>query len=706
MELQRLRRREAVAEQPVGGSMREGHQSQMQRRNLSPIAADRANDGDGAAISSCRVRQESRKEHSSTKKRTRRLGTTFLILKLMMVTMMAVLDRPWGFLAVLVAVNPVKGVATESPDDLVSTPGADGDQDTAAQTIRESSEGKGVNRNTTGERQEQVGDQNQQPLNPRKMPPALRFAGTGNIVQIVDTVKDSFLDPMASDPSCGGTSDGSNDDDCYAPPQSTIEVEERTVEVTTTKWDATCFKGGGDDIEMDEELTVDKAGPKSEPEEGGVCMGSTTTTEEVIQKVDKHWGHDPKILKMRDKLRAQSRQSLHDSRPPVFLLPGLASTRLVAWRFKRCLGALSSDIKVQDNVWLNINLVIRMGSVDVDCMKQCLELGLNQSDTNDWSVGCKLRPDEGLDAIASLAPGGIGADLLVGGTNTVYAWFIQWLADNLGYDVTNIVGLPYDWRLSPDKMEARDGFLSMMRRRIEAAVSSNRQPGIMVAHSMGNLVFRYFIEWLRVQMREEVFNEYIQRANRRAVTLKKQKEQQLALGISSQPPQQPQNSDESKSWTSSSTLSGWMSGIATEVDEWYDWFMAEGGSRHYKEDSSSENKEQEPLKSDGNDGNGNNGNDPRTAANNGGNTMRRNQLWELAKHEGDEKWLQWLETHIWTYVGLSAPMLGAVNPLRAVISGENMGLPIQDNVAREMEISKSVLYFWSFLQALLHLTYP
>ena len=25
------------------------------------------------------------------------------------------------------------------------------------------------------------------------------------------------------------------------------------------------------------------------------------------------------------------------------------------------------------------------------------------------------------------------------------------------------------------------------------------------------------------------------------------------------------------------------------------------------------------------------------------------------------------------YVGLSAPMLGAINPLRAVISGENMG---------------------------------
>jgi hypothetical protein len=150
----------------------------------------------------------------------------------------------------------------------------------------------------------------------------------------------------------------------------------------------------------------------------------------------------------------------------------------VAWTVKKC---YSKEIRVQENVWLNMNLVIRMGTMDVDCMKQCLELGRNQTDTDDWSVGCKLRPDEGLDAIASLSPAGIGAELLVGGTNTVYAWLIQWLADNLGYDVTNLVGLPYDWRLSPDKMNARDGSLQSLRRRIEAAVATQGQPGIIVA---------------------------------------------------------------------------------------------------------------------------------------------------------------------------------------------------------------------------------
>lgn len=28
----------------------------------------------------------------------------------------------------------------------------------------------------------------------------------------------------------------------------------------------------------------------------------------------------------------------------------------------------------------------------MDCIKRCLELGKNQSDTDDWSSGCKLRP--------------------------------------------------------------------------------------------------------------------------------------------------------------------------------------------------------------------------------------------------------------------------------------------------------------------------
>lgn len=466
----------------------------------------------------------------------------------------------------------------------------------------------------------------------------------------LDTIEDSMFDGISVDPSCQHT----DEDDCNSPPKSTIEEE------TIEKFDPTCFKGAGDTDEVSKDS-------KEKSNSNQQCVSGKNARK---IKRDKHWGHDPKTLSMRDQLRHQSKHSITDSRPPIFLLPGLASTRLIAWKFKKCTGAFPSDIKVQDNVWLNINLVIKMGTtIDVNCMKQCLELGLNQSDfkNDEEDIGCKLRPDEGLDAIASLAPGGIGADLLVGGTNTVYSWLIQWLADNLGYDVTNIIGLPYDWRLTPSVMEARDGFLSMTRKRIEAAVSTNNQPGIMVAHSMGNTIFRYFIEWLRVQLREEAYHSYVKRAKRREESLKKRRiKHQRQNQRYSSAESSPKSAEHDTNWTSS-YMPGWVTGIvadvSAEVDEWYGWFKDKNDKTKTTTDASNEILE---------------------------NQYRNSKFRELAKLEGDEKWIEWLQTHIWTYVGLSAPMLGAINPLRAVISGENMGLPVSDDIAREID-RKSVV---------------
>lgn len=208
--------------------------------------------------------------------------------------------------------------------------------------------------------------------------------------------------------------------------------------------------------------------------------------------VDKHWGSDINILKMRDLLRGHRgkywnvtdneqatkyQESFPDKvkRPPIFLLPGLASTRLVSWKHKSCpQNPLLSDIKMLDYVWLNMNLLIQMATIDARCWTECMTLGKNQADyddgVSDGKGACKLRPDEGIDSISSLAPGSVSSSFLVGGTNTVYAWLVQWLAENLGYDVSSIVALPYDWRLSPDKLESRDGFLTQTRRKIEAAV--------------------------------------------------------------------------------------------------------------------------------------------------------------------------------------------------------------------------------------------
>ena len=238
---------------------------------------------------------------------------------------------------------------------------------------------------------------------------------------ILDEIEDSFFDALSRDPSC-------DDEDCWSPPQST--VSETDSSDNDDNGDGTCVSDRAKSETAEEVLPLDGS-QKLAQDRQDTCP----------PPVDKHWGSDPVILRMRDKLREagsvasvkqkddknnnnsnprKRKESVpKNNRPPVFLLPGLASTRLIAWKYKGCpQHPLLSDIKVLDIAWLNINLIFQMGTFESSCLKDCLTLGLNQSDTDDLESGCKLRPDEGLDAISSLSPGGIGSDLLVGGTNT------------------------------------------------------------------------------------------------------------------------------------------------------------------------------------------------------------------------------------------------------------------------------------------------
>lgn len=490
-------------------------------------------------------------------------------------------------------------------------------------------------------------------------------------------VEDGFFEPFSPDPSCSSDDMDDGDGECWNPPQSNTETDEAVREHASSGVDA---------------------------EEGNTIQAEGKNGKKKKTKVvDKHWGSDETILKMRDELRnAGNGASVHSNedendgerkkdphynrRPPIFLMPGLASTRLVSWKYKSCSNPLLSDVNVQDYVWMNINMLLQMATIDDKCFLECMTLGLNQTDMNDVDVGCKLRPDEGLDAISSLAPGTFGSNLLVGGKNTVYAWLTQWLADNLGYDVSSIIGLPFDWRISPDIMEKRDGFLTLTRRRIEAAVASNGAPGIMVAHSMGNNVFRYFLEWLRNEMHEEAYVKYVQQAKQRERMVQTKNKNDEGYGDSLM-------KLSLLGWTAS--LPGWMGGQphsdfdflavepAIESEQIHD--MTSSFDNVYKDLFSSyftENKNEELSAST---------NTPLhlEEESSGPNIHRgkHSKLWELAQIEGDTSWLEWINAHIWTYVGLSAPLLGAINPLRAVISGENMGMPMTEESARIMELS-------------------
>lgn len=159
---------------------------------------------------------------------------------------------------------------------------------------------------------------------------------------------------------------------------------------------------------------------------------------------------------------------------------------------------------------------------------------------------------------------------------------------------------------------------------------------------MGNTVFRCFLTWLRYQMQVEAYTKFIKQAKRRA---QKQK-QQISAALKAE---------------EANRAGGWMSGGVLPSFE--DWWNSNFGT---------EQETKQEL-------------DPTAIMDD---DAQKKQLWELAQMEGDENYKDWLENHIWTYVGLSAPLIGATGNLRAVLSGENMGLPMTDEVARRLELCK------------------
>lgn len=141
-------------------------------------------------------------------------------------------------------------------------------------------------------------------------------------VSIQDMVEDGFYDPISPDPSCNeDPSDESGE--CWNPPASTIEEE-------TVVIDATAMYGGDDPSDTfneddDDNNSINCDENATNEDDGKQCKGKGLKT----KIVDKHWGSDESTLKMRDQLRNVGRgsSSFDQKRPPIFLMPGLASTR-------------------------------------------------------------------------------------------------------------------------------------------------------------------------------------------------------------------------------------------------------------------------------------------------------------------------------------------------------------------------------------------
>merc|ERR1719272_143168 len=111
---------------------------------------------------------------------------------------------------------------------------------------------------------------------------------------------------------------------------------------------------------------------------------------------------------------------------PLVLLPGFASGRLRTWRDAYCkaefvgmeLGGSGAMFSVGDSVWVHTPMIVGQRACFLRCMK--LVNGTDPVPGADGMGACKVRADEGLDAISKLDPG-----IITGPLTDVWWTFIQ-----------------------------------------------------------------------------------------------------------------------------------------------------------------------------------------------------------------------------------------------------------------------------------------
>lgn len=116
---------------------------------------------------------------------------------------------------------------------------------------------------------------------------------------------------------------------------------------------------------------------------------------------------------------------------------------------------------------------------------------------------CKSRPDSGLSAITELDPG-----YITGPLSSVWKEWLKWCIE-FGIDANAIVAVPYDWRLSASMLEERDLYFHKLKLTFETVLKLRGGPSLVFAHSLGNNIFRYFLEWLKLEIAPKHYIQWL-----------------------------------------------------------------------------------------------------------------------------------------------------------------------------------------------------
>ena len=160
---------------------------------------------------------------------------------------------------------------------------------------------------------------------------------------------------------------------------------------------------------------------------------------------------------------------------PVVIVPGFISSGLELWEGLKC-----GKHFFRQRMW-GTPAMAKAYFTDRQCWMQHMRL---DTITGLDPPGIKLRAVTGLEAVDWFVPGYF-----------VWGKVIESLGE-VGYDANMIHAATFDWRLSPDALEQRDGYFTRLKHSVETLVAIHKVPVALLAHSYGDQLVRYFLNWV------------------------------------------------------------------------------------------------------------------------------------------------------------------------------------------------------------------
>jgi phospholipid:diacylglycerol acyltransferase len=166
---------------------------------------------------------------------------------------------------------------------------------------------------------------------------------------------------------------------------------------------------------------------------------------------------------------------------PVVIVPGFISSGLELWEGLDC-----GRHFFRQRMW-GTPAMARAYFSNRECWMQHMRL---DPKTGLDPQGIKLRAVTGLEAVDWFVPGYF-----------VWGKVIESLGE-VGYDPNSIHAATFDWRLSPEQLETRDGYFTRLKHSVETLVEIHDVKVALLAHSYGDQLVRYFLNWVETSKDE------------------------------------------------------------------------------------------------------------------------------------------------------------------------------------------------------------